>query len=105
LQSHTASKQTLKMPVFIQKGNSDFRTYLVFYLEDKNANNMKIIPIYVLMRCDHIKTRQHSYCSHPVIHRSRRWLFILCPHTRSFGITGHFLVLQERYSTVGSSFH
>lgn len=90
--------------VFTERGNSDLRTYLVFYFEDKNANNMKIIPIYALMRCDHIKKSQHSCCSQQVIYRSERWLLILCPHTSCLEITGHFLMLQERYSAVGSSF-
>lgn len=93
------------MRVFIQRGNSNFRTYLVFYFEDKNAKNMKITAIYVLMRCGHIKKRQHSCCSQQVIHRSRRWLFILYLHIRCPEITGHFLMLQERHSAVGSSFH
>lgn len=42
------------MLVFVQKRNSDFRTYLDFYFEHKDTNNMKIIPVYVSKRCDFI---------------------------------------------------
>lgn len=30
---------------FIQRGVLGFKTYSIFYFEDKNANNPKIIPI------------------------------------------------------------
>jgi len=45
LHSNTASKHTLKMFRFIQRGVLGFKTYSIFYFEDKNANNPKIIPI------------------------------------------------------------